>query len=252
MTKTHDAHVTDQFGPRANAYVASAVHATGADLDRIEAFARAHGGGRALDLGAGGGHVAYRLAPYVGEVVAYDLSEEMLAAVATTAAARGLGNVTTRQGRAETLPFPDASFDLVASRFSAHHWGDLDAALREVRRVLAPGGRFVVADTVSPGRSLLDTWLQSIELLRDPSHVRNPAPAEWLATLARAGLAVTGVTADRLRLDLATWLARMNTPEVRAAAIRSLWSAAPSDVRAHFAVEADGSFTLDTATIEAT
>ena len=60
MTQEHKAVVEAQFGPRAQAYVASAVHASGEDLDQLEALAKAASPRHALDLGCGGGHVAYR------------------------------------------------------------------------------------------------------------------------------------------------------------------------------------------------
>ena len=81
MSKAHDAVVRGQFGPRAKAYVQSAVHAHGADLTALEAVVEALKPGRALDLGCGGGHVAYLLARHARQVAAVDLSAEMLAAV---------------------------------------------------------------------------------------------------------------------------------------------------------------------------
>ena len=251
MEQTHEGLVARQYEPRAAAYVGSAVHAAGADLDQVEAFAAAAPGGRALDLGCGGGHVAYRLAAHAREVVAYDLTPAMLAAVAAAAAERGLANLVTQQGAAERMPFADASFDLVASRFSAHHWRDLDAGLREARRVLAAGGRAIFVDSVAPGPPLLGTALQAIELLRDPSHGCNYTAAEWLAALARAGFAVQAATARRLRMDFAAWTERMATPALHVAAIRSLLASMPEPTRRHFAVEPDGSFMLDTLALEA-
>ncbi|MBX6324344.1 MAG: class I SAM-dependent methyltransferase [Rhodospirillaceae bacterium] len=250
--KSHGALVGGQFGPRAAAYVTSTVHAQGEDLQQLAALAKGRAGGRALDLGCGGGHVSFAVAPHLGEVVAYDLSEEMLAAVAATAAARGLANIRTQAGRVEALPFADAGFDLVLTRFSAHHWDDLDAALAEARRVLRPDGRAAFADGVSPGPPLLDTFLQAIELLRDPSHVRNYSVEEWRQALTRAGFRPGAVTRRRVRLEFATWIARMATPEPHVAAIRSLQARMPEEVARHFAVEPDGSFLLDTMVMEAT
>ena len=71
-----------QFGPQARAYVESAVHAGGADLEALGGILAAAPPTRALDLGTGGGHVAYLMAGHAAEVVAADLSSEMLAAAA--------------------------------------------------------------------------------------------------------------------------------------------------------------------------
>ncbi|MDR3526506.1 MAG: class I SAM-dependent methyltransferase, partial [Rhizomicrobium sp.] len=94
-----------QFSPRAAAYVTSAVHAAGEDLEALKAFVAGKNFARVLDLGCGGGHVSFAMAPLVGTVTAYDLSEAMLSAVATEAAARGITNLNTQQGKAEALPF---------------------------------------------------------------------------------------------------------------------------------------------------
>jgi SAM-dependent methyltransferase len=243
--RTQEALVVGQFGERAEAYLASPVHAQGADLAALAALA--HGQARALDLGCGGGHVAYAVAPLVGEVVAYDLSEQMLGVVAEAATARGLANLRTVQGPAERLPFGDASFDLVLSRYSAHHWRDFEAGLREAARVLKPGGEAGFVDVVSPGVPLLDTYLQTVELLRDTSHVRDRSRPEWEDALARAGFVLGAVAPFRVRLAFAEWIARMGTPDVLAQAIRCVQTAMADTVRAHFGIEADGSFWLDVA-----
>jgi SAM-dependent methyltransferase len=251
-SKTHASLVTDQFGPQTAAYVTSAVHAEGEDLEALTKVVAGQRGAQVLDLGCGGGHVSFRVAPHVGQVTAYDLSEGMLAAVAKAAAERGLKNVATRQGAAERLPFAGESFDFVVSRYSAHHWHDFQAALREARRVLKPNGRAVFMDAISPGPALLDTYLQAVELLRDPSHLRDYSLAEWVQAVAGAGFAPATIVQRRVRLDFASWIARMRTPEIRAQAIRSLQAEMSSDVVTHFAIEADGSFMLDTMSLEAT
>jgi SAM-dependent methyltransferase len=253
MTKQEHANlVTAQFGPRAAAYVASAVHAGGADLEQLSAFAaRGPANARALDLGCGGGHAAFHIAPHVGQMVAYDMSVDMLNAVSRTAADKGLGNIVTRQGVAETLPFPDRSFDLVVSRFSAHHWNDLSAGLAEARRVLKDDGRAVFIDVVAPPSPLCDTHLQTIELLRDMSHVRNYSASAWLTALKEAGF-VSGIkTARRLRLEFTSWVTRMRTPDVYIGAIRGLQANMPREVADYLELEPDGSFTIDMLTIEA-
>ena len=250
--RTHEALVEGQFGSRASAYLTSAVHAQGADLDALASLVQGRSQARVLDLGCGGGHVSFKVAPQVREVVAYDLSQDMLSVVARAARERGLGNVVTTQGVAEKLPFDDDSFDAVLSRYSAHHWRDVEGGLREAARVLKPGGTVGVVDAVSPGPPLLDTYFQAIEVLRDPSHVRDYTRAEWERALAGAGLVVDTTRAYRVRLDFAVWVERMRTPQIQIDAIRALQRAASDSVTRHFAIEADGSFTIDTALFAAT
>ncbi len=123
---SHETWVQAQFGPRAAAYVESPLHAKGEDLDYIAALAGARTPDRALDLGCGGGHVAYTIAPHCTEVVACDLSIDMVTSAAKTAQERGLGNITGKVAAAEGLPFGDREFDFLACRMTAHHWRDLE------------------------------------------------------------------------------------------------------------------------------
>jgi ubiquinone/menaquinone biosynthesis C-methylase UbiE len=245
-TESHQDIVSNQFGQRAKAYLQSAVHAQGEDLEELARIIGAYPQAQALDLGCGGGHATYRAAPLVGSVVAYDLSADMLAVVTAEAGRRGLRNITTRQGSAEALPFPDRAFDVVMTRYSTHHWHDFTAGLSEARRVLKPEGLAVFMDAVTPGRPLLDTWLQTLELLRDPSHVYNRSVEEWQAAVTEAGFRPGHLARYRVRLDFAAWVSRMKTPETHIAAIRSLQSRAAREVADYFRFETDGSFMLDT------
>lgn len=241
----------DQFGPRAAAYVGSAVHAQGADLARMTQAIADLSPERLLDIGTGGGHVAYAASPHAREVVAADPSPLMLLAVEAQCRQRRLTNVITARTTAEALPFADARFDAVASRFSAHHWASLAQGLAQARRVCQPGALALFADVIAPAQPQCDTHLQAVELLRDPSHGRDYTLAEWTAALAQAGFAITALQPARLPMEFASWTARMETPPALAAAIRSLQQDAPACVREHFSIQADGSFTIDTVLIEA-
>lgn len=240
-----------QFGEMSAAYVESTVHAAGADLQTIAARALVAAPRHALDLGAGGGHVGYAMAPHAAQVMACDVSPEMLEAVAAEAARRGLANIAVQAAPAEALPFAEGAFDFLACRFTTHHWRDAEAGLREARRVLKAGSPAIFVDVVAPADAAADTHLQAVELLRDVSHVRDYTAAQWTAMLGRAGFTAREVRTARLRMDFATWTARMRTPPERVAAIRALQAVAPAEVAAWFGIEADGSFTIDTVLIEA-
>lgn len=239
--------VRQQFGPVAAAYATSSLHAGGPDLEAMLAAATLQGDERILDVGTGAGHTALAFAPRVASVVAVDLIEEMLETGRRLAGEQGIGNVTFAAADAAALPFPDASFDLVTCRYAAHHFPDPRAVAREWSRVLKPGGRLLLIDVVSPEDLMTDTVLNAAEVLRDSSHVRDHTVGQWIAMLAAAEFAVEDLGRFPLRLEFASWTARMRTPEAAAAQIRALFAAAPASVREALAIEADGTFTCPVA-----
>jgi ubiquinone/menaquinone biosynthesis C-methylase UbiE len=243
------AAVRRQFDPVAANYSTSTVHARGADLAALVEAAKLTGYERVLDAGCGTGHTALALAARGASVVAVDLTAAMLEQGRRLAHERGLTGIEFRLGDVEQLPFADGEFDLVVSRYSAHHWPHPQQALAEFRRVLRPGGRLLLADIVSFEDFALDTFLQTIELLRDPSHVRDHSPSQWVAMCAAAGFAAEIHFRWNVRLDYAEWLARMQTPPRHSAAIESLFDSASTETRKAFRLEADYSFTLNGALI---
>lgn len=238
--------VAQQFGNTASAYLTSTVHAQGADLATLhDIAANLPKRPTVLDLGCGAGHASFAVAPASASVTSFDLSPEMLAVVANAARERGLDNLRTQQGNVASLPFADAAFCMVITRFSAHHWLDAPAALREVRRVLKPNGVFVIIDITAPETPLHDTTLQAVELLRDGSHVRDYRPSEWMQMLGDAGFTSERVSDWKLQMQFDDWTARMRTPTERVTAIRSLLRTAPEETRSYFVVQPDDSFTID-------
>lgn len=232
--------VEAQFSAAAAAYATSGVHAGGPDLEAMLASAEPKGHERLLDLGCGAGHTALFFAPHVAEVHALDLSEPMMAQGQRLAAERGLENLQWHRAEAEKLPFPDSHFDLVTSRQSAHHYEDLEAALTEVSRVLRPGGSFVVVDGVAPENHAGDTFLNTFEVLRDSSHVRDHRVSDWCRMLERCGLAPEAGPRWWLDMCFDEWVERSATPPEAVEALRSFVRRAPSDVRAPFFPDAEG------------
>ena len=169
----HEQSISKSFSSNAERYLTSPVHSAGADLDFLARSVAALDQPKVLDLGCGAGHASFATAPFAREVIAFDLTAGMLEVTAAAAKERGFSNISTTQGPVEELPFDSQQFDFVVSRYSAHHWKDVPRALQEVKRLLKPGGQVYVIDTTGAPSPLLDTHLQSVELLRDPSHVRS-------------------------------------------------------------------------------
>jgi SAM-dependent methyltransferase len=150
------------------------------------------------------------------------------------------------------MPFDDASFDLVVTRYSAHHWPNLAQALRECLRVLRPGGRLIVSDIVASEDAARDTFLQTIELLRDPSHVRDHSVSQWKALLNDAGFKAEVVKLWPVPLNFDDWVARIHTPPLNIDMLKALFDGASSEVRAAMQLQADYSFTIYGALFQAT
>lgn len=243
--------IQQRFGAAAAAYAVSAVHRAGPDLDAMLAAGVRTGRERVLDLGCGAGHTALAFAARTAQVVALDLTPEMLEQARALAVERGLENLRFEAADAAHLPFPDASFDVVTSRLSAHHYADPAAAVREAARVLAPGGLFLLSDSVAPEDPARDSFLNCFELLRDPSHVRDHRISEWLGMFRAAGLAPDHLASFVIHQEFEPWVARIGTPPGAVAGLRALFEAVPDELRAAFGIRGNGdyAFRLDLALI---
>jgi demethylmenaquinone methyltransferase/2-methoxy-6-polyprenyl-1,4-benzoquinol methylase len=167
-------------------------------------------GDRALDVATGTGDLALELAQRVGpggEVVATDFSERMLELARAKASARGAegARVVIRPANALDLPFDDGEFDAATVGFGARNFSDLEQGLREMARVVRPGGRVVVLEITTPQKPPLslffELWFDRIvpalgRLAGDaqaysylPNSVRRfPGPRELAETMSRCGL----------------------------------------------------------------
>jgi len=192
--------MTDLWSDRAELYRTSEVHATGDDLDLVVAWCEPAPGVTVLDVATGGGHVARRL-------------REAGATVVTLDPAPGMQADTTAP--AEDLPFADASFDAVACRIAAHHFADVQQALREMARVAKD--RVIACDN-----TFVSEVAEEADRLRDPTHVRNYGTSEWHVFFEQAGLTIVAEQELERWTEVEGWLDRAGTPPADRARVQEL------------------------------
>ncbi|HWJ30800.1 MAG TPA: class I SAM-dependent methyltransferase [Gaiellaceae bacterium] len=192
--------MTDVWSQRADAFRESPAHREGPDLDLLVEWCEPGPDVKVLDVATGGGHVARRLRAEGCTVVTVDPAPGMKADVVAPA---------------DHLPFEEGSFDVVTCRIAAHHFSDLDAAVKEMARV--SNRLFVVEDNLFRGEHA-----EEAERLRDPTHVRCYSEDEWKDVVTGAGFEVEQVEHFDRRQSLEGWLERVDTPRDAAARIREL------------------------------
>ena len=251
--------VQQQFGANAAAYLTSTVHAKGASLARLLELVKPAKSWLALDVATGAGHTAAAFAPHVARVVASDLTPQMLEQTKKLAAEKGFANMETAIADAESMPFPDQSFDLVTCRIAPHHFPDIAMFLAETQRVLKPGGIFALVDNVAPDSEttpgfskveLRDAGIgyNALEKVRDPSHGRALATAEWLELIEEAGLKLRHREHAPKAMDFASWVKTMNVPAETVPRLRAMLDDASPALKAFLkpaTVDGKLGFTLD-------
>ncbi len=154
-------------------------------------------GERVLDLGTGTGSVAVRAAPLVaaaGQVVAIDISSEMVSRARRRAAQLGFENITFREGRAEEIPAADREFDCGIACLVMMYAIDRPVAAREIARVLRPGGRFVGTVWAAPEQCDIVLFQQTAGKFAPAPPVPGVGPgaladpSTFVAQLADAGI----------------------------------------------------------------
>ncbi len=191
----------------------------------------------ALDVACGAAHAAEAAAPRVRQVVGIDLTPTLLELGAQRLRDAGVMNVLLQEGNAESLPFVDASFDVVFCRGSLHHFADPHRAVVEMVRTCRPGGRVVLLDLIAPSAEERDTF-DDLHRLIDPSHMRSFTERELAALLD--GLTLTHGETLPIRMPIDIALTEQSERETVLAALRA--DAAGGRPTGFDPVAEDGSF----------
>lgn len=229
----------DSFGRSAGAYLESVVHRTGDDLGQLATWAGS--ADRALDVATGAGHTAGAvLEAGAGRVIATDASPPMVATAETE-----YPGIEGTVADAERLPFQSEAFDAVTCRIAAHHFPDPRAFVAEVARVVKPSGTFAFEDNIAPDDQALDNFLNRVERLRDPTHVRSHTEAEWLGWLREAGFSVEQAAVMEKEIPYRPWVEQLDVPASTRKEIEQMFKAAPSAATERFDIEIDDAGRLE-------
>lgn len=233
----HREAVQRQFGPSAIDYRDEALFAEGVDLNLMVNAIQLNGDESVLDVGSGAGHTALAFAPFVRDCLGVDVTAEMVQIATAAAKQQALSNVHFLQGDAENLPFPDGMFDVVACRFAAHHFWDVERSMAEVARVLKAGGVFLLVDHYAPEEWDLDHFVNELDRIRDPSHVREYTLTQWQSYFTSNQLSFEQRALWDLRIDFASWVKRAKTPAERREELVALLGSATSEGKMTFCIE---------------
>jgi SAM-dependent methyltransferase len=221
---THNDTIVDQFTRQAVPFATAAPIRDAAAMQLIVDAAATTASDTVLDVACGPGLVACAFARRARHVTGIDLTPAMLDQGRSLAAKEGLGNVTFEQGDVLPLPYADASFSIVVSRFAFHHFPAPAAVLAEMRRVCAPTGRVVVADLMASSDPARAAAFHRMEMLRDPSHARALTLDELRGLFRAGGFAAPAEAYWNMEIDVEDLLKRSFPVEGSEATIRQLFS----------------------------
>jgi ubiquinone/menaquinone biosynthesis C-methylase UbiE len=222
---TPKADTAASFGASADEYLRSDTHRDGEDLERLASWCDE--ASWALDVATGAGHTAGALVDAgVPNVVAADAARSMVAT--SVDSVPGVAGVVAD---AERLPFPPETFDAVTCRIAAHHLPDPETFVDEVSRVLRPEGVFAFEDNVVPEDETLDSFLNHVEAMRDPTHVESYRTSTWHQWMESTGFAVEDTEHVVKRIDFRAWVDRISSLDAeRKARVRRTFAEAPETV----------------------
>jgi ubiquinone/menaquinone biosynthesis C-methylase UbiE len=236
----HQGLILDQFTRQAALFSTAAPITSENALRMIVAAAQPGPDDTVLDVACGGGIVACAFAPHVRRATGIDMTPAMLEEARKLAADKRLSNVNWQEGDVTSLPYQDAAFTIVVTRYSFHHFLDPLAVLREMVRVCAPGGRIVVVDTCASQDPAKAAVFNRLEKMRDPSHARNLTVTELRGLFAAAGLPEPRISSYELRDTVRNLLARSFPNPDDDVKIIEMFRASAADDRLGIPVRLDG------------
>lgn len=195
-------------------------------LRHLLKFANLAPGLRVLDVGTGNGRLAMLLAEEgAREVVGVDISPAMLEVAEYLRVSGGAANgqrVNYRLAAAQGMPFRNEGFDAVTCRLVLHHTHKPDEILREIHRLLKPGGVLIVADLLAADDPVKRATQNTIEARRNPAHVSMYTADQYRKLVTNAGLVIEGEATAVFERELDDWLNDLQSDPASRSVVREM------------------------------
>ena len=161
-------------------------------LQKILSFISVKDGMKILDLGSGSGYLSFPIAQENPgcKVIGLDIVENALNANRTKAQSLGIKNLSFVSYDGMDFPFEPSTFDLVVTRYSLHHFPDINHSIKEVARVLKEGGRLFISDPC-PNECDKDRFVDDYMRLKKDGHIKFYTKDEWKSICKQYGLSLS-------------------------------------------------------------
>lgn len=209
--RNHKELIRTEFSKQAEAYSKSYISNQEA-LSLIVQESELREGDLILDVATGTGFLAIELARHSRRVIGIDITSAMLARASKAKGEKGIPNLSLLMADGESLPFHDETFDVVSCRLGIHHFPGPRRQIFEMKRVAKARGKVVIADILSSEDPKKGAFHNSLETLRDPSHVWAYSPSSLRSLLSEAGLNVIKSQDWLVPMDFEDWVKLTSPP----------------------------------------
>lgn len=146
---------------------------------------------KVLDLGCGSGYLTFPMAKENPEanILGLDIVAKTLETNAAQAEKDSLCNLEFRSYDGIIFPFEDESFDLIVTRYALHHFPDIEQSMKEIARVLTPGGKLFISDP-RPNECDITRFVDDYMQLKKDGHIKFYTKDEWIEICGKCGLSV--------------------------------------------------------------
>jgi ubiquinone/menaquinone biosynthesis C-methylase UbiE len=194
----HNDLIIDQFTKQAIPFTQNASHSAEYAIKRLVRLSNVSKKDIVLDVACGSGLVSCELAKVAHHIIGIDITPAMIEQANLLRQEKNLCNIKYEIGDVTHLPYGDASFSIVVTRYSFHHLVDPSSVLGEMKRVCMRKGRVIVIDA-TPASDKVDMY-NYVEKLRDPSHVKALTFAKLLEMFKQIGLTI--INTDSYGVDM--------------------------------------------------